>query len=165
MTENLKEWTLTALEGARRLEKEGFLFYTKAGFKTQNQKGREMFDFLAVEEAKHYKIVDNMVKTFGGQTKILEEEAAEESGVFAEARGGRLDEKSDNLDALNIGIQAEHKSIELYTSIHDKTDSKELKKAMKKLIQEEKKHLSILETEAEFITETGEWHDFRTVSM
>jgi rubrerythrin len=124
-----------------------------------------MFDFLAGEEAKHYKIVDNLVGRFGGQTKKMEEETAAESGIFTEAKGGAVSEKSDNLDALNVGIQAEHKSIETYTSIHDKTDSNELKKVMKKLIQEEEKHLSILETEVEFITETGEWHDFRTVSM
>jgi len=165
MAEDLKKWTLIALQAARQLEKEGFEVYTKSSGKTSNSRGKEMFNFLAGEEVKHYKIVDNLIGRFGGQTKTVEEEENIKSGVFTETKGGSLDEKSDNLDALNIGIQAEHKSIETYTSIHDRTDSSELKKVMKKLIQEEKKHLSILEAEVEFVTDTGEWHDFKTVSM
>lgn len=165
MAEDLKKWTLVALESARKLEKEGYEFYTQAAQKTLNREGREMFEFLAVEEIKHYKIVDNLMEMFGGSRLPIKDEITSESGIFNETRGGSIGEKADQLDALNIGIKAEQKSIEAYSNIYDKTNNQSLKKAAKKLIQEEKKHLSILEAEVEFITDTGEYHDFRTITM
>jgi len=164
--EEARKWTVSALESARKLEKEGYEFYIKACEKTDDEKGREMFKFLAFEEVKHYDIVNSLIKMFGGESLPMpKEEVEEKSGVFSETEGGKITEKSDELDALNIGIKAEHRSIKAYSQVYDRTDDERLKIAMKKLVDEEKRHLSILEKEVEFITDTGEWHDFRTVSM
>lgn len=160
-----KKWLLTILKSARKLEKEGYDFYTKAAEKTGDKNGRDMFRFLALEEVKHYKVVDDLLVQSGGEHKPVEEEDAGKSDVFAETQGGRVGEKAYDLDALNIGIRAEKKSIETYSKLHDQVKTRKIKKTAKKLADEEKKHLSILEAQVEFITNTGEYRDFKTITM
>ena len=123
-----------------------------------------MFRFLASEESRHYETVNNYIRTLGGNPLEMKDEEIAQSWFFSKAEGGRLWDKSDNLDSLNISIQAEDRSIELYSKIHDQTEDLSLKLAMNTLIDEEKKHKSILEKETEFITETGEYHDFKTIT-
>jgi rubrerythrin len=156
---------MTVLSSARKLEKEGYDFYMKAAFGTENRRGEEMFTFLAHEEVKHYNIVDELIAQSGGQRTPLEKERPVETGVFGDAQGGRIWGKSDDLDALNVGIMAEHKSIETYSRLHDQVKDAKIRKIAKKLVDEEKRHLSILEKEVEFVTDTGEYHDFKTITM
>lgn len=158
-----KKWTIMMLETARKLEKEGHEFYLKATGRTKDKSGKEMFMFLAGEEVRHYNVVNSIIKKLGGYPLSMKEETAGNTDVFKETDGGRINKKSDALDALNIGIRAEKKSIESYSSMHDKVMDWEFKQALKNLVDEEKKHLSILEKEVEFVTETGEFHDFKTV--
>jgi rubrerythrin len=165
MADKENKWMLFALESARKLEKEGFEFYTKAAGKTGNVDGVEMFKFLAGEEVKHYRIVDAIIKKAGGTSVPMADEKPYKSNVFEETAGGKVGGKADQLDALNIGIQAEDRSIKAYSDIYDKTSDNNMKIVMKKLVEEEKKHRSILEKEIEFVTDTGEFHDFRTITM
>lgn len=160
-----KKLLLTILRSARKLEKEGHDFYMTTADNTENRKGGEMFRFLAREEVKHYRIVDDLIAEAGGQHTPMEEEEAVKTDVFGETHGGRIWSKSDDLDALNIGIRAEQKSIETYSRLHDQIADKKIKKTAKKLLDEEKKHLSILEVQVEFVTDTGEYHDFKTITM
>ncbi len=88
------------------------------------------------------------------------------SGIFEEKiPGGNLNDRSDALDALNIGIKAEDNSIKLYTKLSQASFQPDTIKLFKQLIEEERMHRSILENEVEFVTETGEFHDFKTVTM
>ena len=91
----------------------------------------------------------------------LESAVEKPSGVFE----GDLNEKSDSIDALNIGVEAEEKSIKLYRELEEAAEENDLKQVFRKLIHEEQKHLAILNKEIDFVTETGEYYDFTAVSM
>lgn len=158
-----------ALSRALDLETEGYEFYMRCAENTKSKEGQEMFRYLAEEEQTHYKKVKEIFKNefrkeFEKYEGISEEMG--QSGVFEEkVPGGNLDEKSDALDALNIAIKAEVNSIELYEKLAEGSSKPDIKNLFEKLAEEEKKHRSILEAEVEFVTETGEFHDFKAVTM
>jgi len=152
---DIDEWTRIALESARKLEKEGYEFYTQAAQYTLNPEGKRMFQTLAGQEVKHYETVNRFIALFGGRTLEMSKEFAYESGVFKETGESRINENSSEIDALNIAREAEKKSIAGYTTIYGKTDNKELKAAMKQLVLEEKKHLMMVENTLEKATHEG----------
>lgn len=157
-----------ALIKAMNLEKEGFAFYKNAAEKTQDSEGKEMFLFLAEEETKHSKKILEILNegNFEGKPEVWVPETSDiDTNIFKEkVSGGETNSKADSLSALNIGIAAEKNSIELYTKIAEQIDNQEYARFFNTLIGEEQKHLTILEKEVEFVTETGNFYDFKTVT-
>ena len=161
-----------ALNRALYLEAEGHEFYIKCSQNTKSKEAQQMFNYLAKEEETHFKKVEDIfereykreydehMKTCKPPGKIPP------SGVFEKnIPGGRVDDKSDSLDALNIGIKAENNSIKLYEKLAKEAFQPDTIKLFKQLAEEERRHRSILEAEVEFVTQTGEFHDFKTVTM
>jgi rubrerythrin len=156
-----------ALSRALDLEVEGRHLYLDCSRRTANAEGKALFNFLANEEKVHYEKVARYFESvdFEGYCSYVEAKNLV-SGVFEKSvLGGKLDKRSDALDALNIGIKAEENSIELYQNLAKESKKNEISIFFSKLVGEENRHLIILKTEAEFVLETGEFHDFKVVTM
>ncbi len=149
------------------LETEGREFYLRCADGTTDKEGRGMFEHLANEEKVHYDKIAAVFREYDAKGfRDYVEEKGLMSGVFKDdVPGGRLSGKSDALDALNIGIAAEEKSIVLYENLSKTAPSREIRELFSKLVEEEKRHKNILENEVEFVTDTGEFHDFKTITM
>ena len=149
------------------LETEGRGFYLKCADGTTDKEGKGMFAYLASEEKVHYDKIAAVFREYDAKGfRNYVEEKGLMSGVFkGEVKGGKLSGKSDALDALNIGIAAEEKSIMLYDNLSKTAPTREIRALFSKLVEEEKRHKNILENEVEFVTDTGEFHDFKTVTM
>ncbi|MBD3388339.1 MAG: hypothetical protein GF416_04615 [Candidatus Altiarchaeales archaeon] len=151
------------------LELEGEAFYLGCAKKTYNKDGSAMFEHLASEERVHFNNIAEVYKRLYDEQYCMYVDSKKEydpSGVFEEkVPGGSLDDMADALDALNIAIKAEENSIDLYNWMSANAPDDESKIFFEKMVKEEEKHRSILESEAEFVTETGEFHDFKTVTM
>ncbi len=156
-----------AFNKALDLEIEGYWFYIGCSQHTDNEAGQKLFKHLADEEKVHYdKVAEIYGENFETEFCEYEKKKKEPSGIFEEkVPGGSINEKSDALDALNIAVRAEENSIDLYKKMSGMADDHGVKVFFEKLVKEEEKHRSILEAEQEFITETGEFRDFRTVTM
>lgn len=149
------------------LEVEGREFYLRCQDNTANQDGKGMFAYLASEEKAHYDKITGAFREYDekGHRDYVEAKGLT-TGVFkANMKGGNLDRKSDALDALNIGLAAEEKSIVLYDTLSKEAPTPEMRAMFVRLVDEERKHRNILENEVEFVTGTGEFHDFKTVTM
>ena len=160
-----------ALSKALYLEAEGHEFYIKCSQSTKNNDAQGMFKYLAREEEIHFKKVEEIFerefkKEYEAHMKTCKPPGSiKPSGVFEKnIPGGRIDEKSDALDALNIGIRAEDNSIRLYERLAKESFQPDTIKLFEHLAEEERKHHAILEAEVEFVTQTGEFHDFKTVT-
>jgi len=157
-----------ALKKAIELEEWGFAFYTESAKKTKDREGKSMFEFLAGEETKHAERIQKLIEgdTVDEEIEVWVPEIKEiEATIFKrKVPGGRADEKADSLEALNIGIEAEKNSIELYGKLAEQCDNKKCPKVFHKLVSEEQKHLAILEKEVEFVTETGSFTDFKVIT-
>jgi rubrerythrin len=156
-----------ALARALDLEREGRALYLKCAEKTGDSAGKSMFTYLANEEKIHYDKIAQLYEheDFKGYCEYVEATGLT-SGIFdKKAKGVTLDGKSDTLDALNLGIRAEENSIDLYIRLADDASSEDMRVFFEHLVAEERKHRSILENEIEFVTETGDFKDFKIITM
>ncbi len=153
---------------ALELEEEGRDFYMECSKRTADENAKEMFKQLAEDEIKHYNKVVEIFNDYlkkGRCEDVIPKEERTPSQVFEDnIPGGRLNDKTDTLDALNIGIRAEENSIILYKKLEKETDRMSLKPVFIRFIEEETRHKYILEKEVEYVTETGEFHDFKTIT-
>jgi len=161
-----------SLNKALNLEVEGKDFYTKCAEKTSSAEGRRMFDYLAKEEEAHYNKVLRIFETdfkeaYAERMKKCEPNMKiKPSGVFKKKiAGGKISTKSDVLDALNISLKAEEDSIRLYEKLAKQSFQADTIRLFEQLVEEEKTHHSILENEVEFVTKTGEFTDFKTITL
>jgi rubrerythrin len=149
------------------LEVEGREFYLKCSQSTKSSDGKDMFMFLANEEKIHYDRIAQLYERedYKGYCDYVQSKGLE-SGVFSKrVKGGTLDDKSDALSALNVGIKAEENSIELYSALANEAISEEMKLFFERLVSEERRHRNILANEVEFVTGTGDFKDFTTITM
>lgn len=159
-----------ALNDALDLEIKGHEFYAQCAGHTSNNEGQEFFKYLAGEELVHYNRVSEIYRNNFNRDYCEYRERTlkrgEESTIFEKhVPGGNLDKKSDALDALNIATRAEEKSIMLYEDLAGRSSEPEMREFFEILVGEEKNHLSLLENEVEFVTETGAFKDFRAVTF
>jgi rubrerythrin len=157
------------IEKALDMECQGRMFYLECCDKTKSPEGKEMFQYLAEEESIHYDIVLKLFarefnKEYVKYKEMRKSHVPDGSAFQKIVKGGTVDVTSDALDALNMGISAEEKSIRLYTRLAKGAKSEKLIKFFIDLAEEEKKHHVILEKELESVTETGAYTDFKQVT-
>jgi len=157
-----------AIDKAIELEELGYAFYNEAEGKTYDVQGKAMFRFLADEEVKHkqwlQKNLDVEEFDLTVMVEIPEYDEMEDTVFKKEVNGGIADEGADNLAALNIGVEAERASISLYAAIVEQCGDEQCRNLFRQLVSEEEKHLSILQGEIDFVTETGSYYDFKTIT-
>jgi len=141
---------------AMYLEEAGIKFYEEMSKKIKKSAISKLFLQLAKDEKKHRQIFlglrDEFSKSFADEIWTIEPLEKEylrnlvETGVFYEvAHLPAMTVKTLNeKDVFSIGIQAEKDSILFYTTVSEKSLGSSTKEAFNKVIQEEKKHLDIL---------------------
>ncbi len=144
-----------AFKVAINLEREGLKFYTGVAKNTKDEKRRRVFLKLAEDEKVHLELFKKLDEESPsgpvGRPKEIDDEILTylnsliDTGVFKRAKERPRDLKSlKDVDALQVGIQAEKDSILFYQEAHKNSVTPSGKKAFKRLIGEEKKHLIIL---------------------
>jgi len=138
------------VEIAIGIEENGLAFYESAANKTQNPEAKVIYNYLAGEEKKHLITFQNMQKTIG-QYQPPESYSGEymhylkalvDSHVFSNTKEAqeKADMAPNEINALNIGIQAEKDSIFFYSEMQ-KLVRKPDRQIVSKVMDEEKAHL------------------------
>ena len=149
-------------------EIDGHRFYMLAAERTDDPKGREMFESLARDEVRHRGKLEAQygVLLEGGcwlSADELEGARKEREGrpsPFARASDeidARIEACSGDLDALAIGIEMEKESYSAYTQAAEKATSTEAAALFRELAKEESGHLRLLENTRSYLAETGSW--------
>ena len=145
---------IDALEVSLSIEKQGFIFYDKAAKSAMDPGVQAIFLRLADEEKEHIQSLQNTArflqpaltkKSFPSTSKaenFIKNEL--EGKVFPTFENDRGDVKSD-LEALNIGIEAERRSIEVLVRLITDEKKIDVRAIFNHLLAEERKHLSALE--------------------
>ena len=120
---------IDALEVSLSIEKQGFIFYDKAAKNATNPRVRAMFSRLADEEKEHIQSLQNKArflrpalikKSFSRESKAENFIKNELKGKVFPASGFQNKESKEatsDLEALNIGIEAEKRSIEVLNQL------------------------------------------------
>jgi rubrerythrin len=145
---------IDALEVSLSIEKQGFIFYDKAAKSAVDPRVQAIFLRLADEEKEHIQSLQNTArflqpalikKSFPNTSKaenFIKNEL--EGRVFPTLENDRGEVKSD-LEALNIGIEAEKRSIEVLVRLITDEKKMDVRVIFNHLLAEERKHLSALE--------------------
>jgi rubrerythrin len=138
------------LEIAMGIERNGMAFYQALADKTGNRDVKDTYNYLAGEEKKHLDTFKGMSDSLG-QVKPPETYTDEymlylkslvDSVVFSNVTEAKqkADKISDEIEALDIGIQAEKDSILFYTELQNLVRERDSKVVLH-VLDEEKNHL------------------------
>lgn len=149
---DLKEILKKAIQG----EIEGRELYNTAAEKSDDEKAKEVFKFLAEEENSHITALKTIYESYTNNEelkivipdkKINFENA--ENPIFSENFKTRLKGKHFEISAISIGIKLELDSYKFYSEMADKTYDIKLKEFFKNLSDWEKAHYNALSKEME----------------
>ena len=130
-----------AFKLARKLESEGISFYKKVLNMVKDSKVKEVLFYLLGEEEAHLQLFEKMVER--EDPEALNDSGDDvldilDTGVFPLLKDEALTTDLDK--ALQLGINIEKRSLAFYLEMVKHTDNEEGKVALKKIIDEEKKH-------------------------
>ena len=150
---NDQDRSLHMLSTALEIEKEGKAFYKKAVSRCQNELGREIFQMLMKDEGVH---MDRILKIYeslkAGQMwseewKSIKAENKDHRVLFREmasAHGTEITANTSDLEAIEMGIDIELRSIAFYQEHSAKAEDSLEKEFIEQLIREERRHHIIL---------------------
>lgn len=144
-----------AYDIALNLEDEGIMFYEECANKTKIVESRHIFQQLASEEREHFdtfkKLQDELGATankpLGNDTEVRQYLAnLVRPGIFYDIKNIPRESIASlsEYEVIHIGIQAEKDSILFYTEAWQNSANSKGRKAFKKIMLEERRHLNIL---------------------
>ena len=152
---------LHALDIAIEREKDAHDFYSQATEVTHDTRGKKMFVWLAQQELGHFnslgKLKEALLKS-DSEIKLgclsAEDSKVIESMPKSEV-SGVVTAVTTAIDALQISMQAERASIELYRRMEKSTTDPGAKMMFDELVAEEQNHLLLLEAQYKAIEKLG----------
>ena len=148
---------IDALEVSLSIEKQGFIFYDQAAKAASDPRVQAIFSRLASEEKEHIQSLQNTARFLQPAlaNKATSRKSSTESFIKNEILGKVFpipgDDKNEahtvqsDFEALNIGINAEMRSIEVLSQLIAREEKMDVRMIFNHLLVEEKKHLSALE--------------------
>lgn len=136
------------------IERAGLEFYTKMAEKADDPTTKRIFKRLAKDETAHLAFFESLeLQTKGGMGKRTVEADADVSsyvcslvdgGIFRNI--GRMEKmlarKFDPESALELALQVEKDAVLYYTEAYNVNTKRKAKKALERLIEEEKSHVT-----------------------
>lgn len=138
------------LEVALGIEKNGAAFYQALADKTKHKDAKAIYDYLAGEEKKHLNTFQSMLDSVGKYQPpesypgeyVLYLKSLVDNTVFTDpaAAQEKAEKAPSEIEALDIGIQAEKDSILFYVEMQNLVGPP-ARKVVSGIIDEEKGHL------------------------
>lgn len=148
---------IDALEVSLNIEKQGFLFYDQAARSAVNPRVRAIFSRLANEEKEHIQSLQDKAsflqpaltqKSFSRKSRaenFIKNELEGQVFPFPGCEKEEVKKLASDLEALNVGIEAEKKSIEVLSRLITEEKKMDVRMIFNHLLAEERKHLLALE--------------------
>ena len=159
--ENFKE----AIQTAIQMEKDGHSFYKKAAAQTSSNMGKAIFESLAEDELSHLDVFQKIFEENVGKEEwghlVNSSKKYADLSVFPkdleEIEGANPD--TSELDAIRIAMDSEQEAIDYYTKIKADSNDEKIIRVLDEIIEQEKGHYQVLESEFNHITKTGYWFE------
>ena len=149
---------MNIFEIAKQIEKNGEKFYRELATKTTNTGLKSIFTSLAEDETKHYIAFVNMEQNHDYElmdTNILKDAKAVFQNMKEQAE--LLSDETPQEEVYLVALENEHKSIKTYSELLKKISLDNQQEVIKKIIEEEKKHVFLIENIIEFIKKPMFW--------
>jgi len=144
---------------AMKMEKDGENYYRELAGKTSDIGLQTLLKMLADDEAKHYNIIEKMMKT-DVSIELVETDILESAkNIFVKIKGKKqvFDFDLPEINLYRHAWKIEEKSHKFYIEMGDKVEIESQRKIFLKLAEEEKKHMFLLENLIEFVSRPETW--------
>jgi len=148
---------------AIKMEKNGIDFYHKAEEKTSYPLAKKMFLSFAEDEKRHLTVLKEILTDlkFSDFKQFFAEKPRQKiENIFRKA-GNEIKERitanPDELEALKIGMDMELESVQFYQTALEESEDNLQKAFLKRLVQEEKEHLQLLQNTHSYLKNSGDW--------
>jgi rubrerythrin len=142
----------------KEMEKEGKAYYEKLSKAAKNPEIVSVFAFLAKEEAVHLKTFEKMEKGMKVVTRMASGSTVKASKLFGKmaVRSRVADEKESAVKAYKEALAMEKQAVKYYSGMMKKCDAFQ-KTALTVIVEEEKKHVVLMEALIEFARKPDTW--------
>jgi rubrerythrin len=176
MSDEALQRSLDTLKSAILGEIRGWEFYTDAAKKTSSPSGQKMFEQLAKDEVDHQKWLeeayDRLAAGKEGLTpmhlikhKPIDKKMKPVAPVDRRRLVKKVKERTDEVEAVLIGIKLEEDAITFYQEALEQPDvNDEVKDLFKTLVEVEEGHLTILQGEYQVLTGVSFYYDYPELS-
>lgn len=162
---------ISILKTAIELESKGLRTFLEFAKKTKNIAGKNMFIQLALDEQKHWTILEEqMDKLVKGKTISDIEIPTDDIEKILPKIGEKIvktkgESGTDDIDALNAALDLESKASEFFKEKAEQVSNPEIKKLLLELSEWELRHYKIIDAELNAIQQTGFWFDVQEFMM
>lgn len=162
-----KEPVLQALHQGIQTEIQGLTFYRKAAARTGDPKGQEVFRSLMRDEEMHLRLLQVQYGALVDEGRWLEMEQARElepgravATLFPqedEALAALLPAGGDDLQALQLALDFEHRGYQMYRRQAEETTDPAGRALYEFLAAQEQKHYDFIHRALEYLQTQGAW--------
>lgn len=148
---------------AIKMEEDGINFYHKAEEKTSYPLAKKMFLSFTEDEKRHLTVLREILVDlkFSDFDQFFGEKPRHKiENIFKKARNEireRIAANPDELETLKIGIDMELESVEFYQTALEKSEDNLQKAFLRRLVEEEKEHLQLLQNTHSYLKNSGDW--------
>jgi len=149
------------------MEEQGHKFYLQAGRQSKNELGKKLFKMLAEDELVH---MERIKKIYGSlkqgrewslQWRKLPLKHPDIREIFVSLAGKNKDKikpESSDLDAIDVGLELENRSINYYQGHLEKASSQAEKQFLEQMKSEEQVHHSLLADMKFYLSNPESWY-------
>ncbi len=161
MTEQIDR-ALNMFSTALEMEENGKVFYEKASKTCKNKLGREIFRVLMEDELVHMERIKRIYASIKGdrpwtdEWKALTVKHEDLGGIFRElaaSHGKNIYVETTDMEALDIGLDFEAKSVNFYEDHLRTAVEPSEKEFLQRMIREEQMHYSIISEMKYYLTD------------
>jgi rubrerythrin len=157
--------SLKMLSTALEMEEKGRAFYQRVISTCKNNVGKEMFKILMEDENVHMDRIRSIYESLSGdqvwcEWKDFEVKHDDLAVIFrkmAKEHGSKINVETGDLEALDIGIDFENRSVEFYEKHLEKASDPLEKAFIREMISEEKGHYMALEDMKLYLSDPSSW--------
>jgi rubrerythrin len=162
--------TAEAMKTAIEMEKSGHRFFTEASNKVRHEVGRKLFSRLAAEEIDHMRTFEKIFTEASGggdwKAAIKEIKPAKRVPYFDEARKEfKSEDLSVEMDYLKKALDLERNAMQFFEKAIAEAESEEAKQIFQRILEEERAHYDLIQSEIDSVGGTGFWFDVHEFYM
>ncbi|HEY3420536.1 MAG TPA: ferritin family protein [Methanomassiliicoccales archaeon] len=160
---------LSILSAARQIEIFGIQFYSKVATCISDENGKALMRSLGADERTHKETIEEVMQHLSPGMDLDEVEPEKEllnilpKKVFPFPPEGTCLAVSDEIRAVNIGIDVEIASVKMYQEASALVDDLRIKNILITLTRIEEKHKILLESSLMMLKTEGSWYAYTPI--
>ncbi len=148
---------MDVIKFAMQMELDGFKFYEQAAKAAPTKELKEIFNYLAEEENRHFKFFHSMSKGNAGEARksLVSPSLGKSKNIFVEMieQNAQTEFSDEVRQAWREAREIEEKAVAMYSAEAEKESDPTRKGLLQEIAEEERRHVYLIENVLNFLTD------------